>query len=245
MLSPRSAHFHSIRQLEAKVLPKVDGLVYVSNFARKQLEARIPALRKVRSEVIPNFLNMPEITSDIAPDPNRIVTIGSLEPRKNQTFLLRILAEARNRGRTLHLDIIGDGPDRRKLQSLAEQLHIQDQIRFLGYQRNAIKLLPRYAAYVHAAKMESFAFVLVEAMACGLPLLAAPVGGVPEVFRDGCQGYYWDLNDESGAAEKLINILVDQTLRKELGANALSHFHNHLRAEIVAPRLCKLLAIET
>ena len=81
------------------------------------------------------------------------------------------------------------GPDRQRLQQLARDLGVLDQVHFMGFQPDAKRMLPRYRAYVHSALIENFPFVLVEAAAYGLPVLAAPVGGVPEVFEDGEQGF--------------------------------------------------------
>jgi glycosyltransferase involved in cell wall biosynthesis len=90
------------------------------------------------------------------------------------------------------------------------QLGVADQVVFLGYVSGASRLLPGHRAYVHAARMESFGIVIVEAMSCGLPVFAPPVGGIPEVFDDGAEGALWPLDNARICAEKLIAVLEDQ-----------------------------------
>ena len=84
---------------------------------RRELHRRIPELRRVQSAVIPNFLADPgvRVQSDLHPD---LITVGTLEYRKNQRYALEIVAAAKAIGHRLTLTIVGDGPDRAMLESL-------------------------------------------------------------------------------------------------------------------------------
>jgi glycosyltransferase involved in cell wall biosynthesis len=232
--------YAAIKRAEAKVLPRVDGLVYVSEFMRSRLEEAIPGVRAVASIVIPNFIASPEPSIRPAMSGD-IITIGTLEPRKNQSFLLHVIAEANRVGGRYTLTIAGDGPDRRGLELLARKLGVAEQVRFLGFVPRASQLIPGHRIYCHSAKMESFGIVLIEAMACGLPVLAAPVGGIPEVFSDGVEGCYWPLDDAVSAARILISVLDDPERYAAMSKAALQKFNMCYEMETVASGLDKFL----
>jgi glycosyltransferase involved in cell wall biosynthesis len=121
-------------------------------------------------------LTLPDFHGDL-------VSIGTLEPRKNQAYLLRVLAAINAQGRAYTLSLVGQGPDRKQLKDLARELGVAHQVRFLGYRGKAAHLLAGYRAYVHAATMENLSVTVIEALASELPVFAAPVGGIPEIFR--------------------------------------------------------------
>lgn len=212
--------YRAIATLEQQVLPRVQGLVYVSGDSRRRVEARIPGTTDVPSVVIANSVSPqpvdgpPAVTGDL-------ITIGSLEPRKNQAHLLEILAQVRRTGHACRLTIVGDGPERARLERQAARLGVADLVRFLGYRTDARSLLRGHRLYVHTALDESFGIVLVEAMAAGLPVLAAPVGGVPEVVRPGVDGLFWPLDDARAAAHLLVALLDDPARRREMSEAAV------------------------
>ena len=238
---PAHGRLHqAITRFEADVLPRVDGMVYVSRFLQKTLEQRIPALAKTPSAVIPNFCAVPPRPVDPA-TASGLISVGILAPPKNQQFLLRVLAEAAREGKRYDLTLMGEGPDRGKLERLARELGLEKQVRLVGYQPNAARLLSAHRVYVHGSWMETFSIVMIEAMAAGLPLLAAPVGGVPEVLQDGCEGLFWPLDDPASAAGKLISVMEDPQLWRRFSSAARARHAAHFRTDQVAPRLLDFL----
>jgi glycosyltransferase involved in cell wall biosynthesis len=202
--------WRNLMRNEQKVLPKLDQVIFVSAFMQQVVGARLPELGSVPQTVISNFLTSSQIytesKSDTAGD---MIAIGTLEARKNQGFLLRVLAECNALGKRYQLTVVGDGPDRVTLEQQTISLGLTQQVRFLGYQANASRLIPGHRVFVHASRMESQGIVLLEALRAAVPLLAAPVGGIPEVFADGQEGHYLNLDDPRDAALKLITILED------------------------------------
>lgn len=229
--------YRAIRGIEARVLPKLDGLVYVSRFMQAQLEQRIPTLREVRAAVIPNFHERETVTRPGAEIAGDLISIGTLEPRKNQRYLLNVLAHAARQGKRYTLTLVGDGPERTALERLARDLGIADLIQFAGFRPNAARLLPGHRVYVHGAVMETFGIVLAEAMGAGLPVMAPPVGGIPEVFRDGVEGRYWPLDDAAEGARRLVDLLEDRDLYLRMSAAAVHRFNEHYEMTKVAGRL--------
>ena len=227
--------FTAIHQLEKDVLPKLDGIVYVSRYMKDCLEEDIPSIINIPSAVIPNFSNTQEsISSDKIGD---LVSIGTLENRKNQCYLLHILASASKLGYTYSLALIGDGPERTTLENLACSLGIRDQVVFHGYREKAAALLPSYRMYVHSALRENLPVAIIEAMACGMPLAALPVGGIPEIFSDGIEGIYWPLDDPVESARRLISVMEVQSTFAGMAIAAMGRFRNHFATDKVASQL--------
>ena len=232
--------YRGIEKFETELLPKLDGLHYVSRFMRDCILARHPAAAKYKSILLPNFLEDPGSPPKSAPKGD-LISIGTLEPRKNQVYLIWVIHAARVLGHRYSLTLVGKGPDRRRLQRLARQLGVIDQVHFLGSKRNAARLLPAYRAYAHSALIENCPFVLIESAAVGLPILAGPVGGVPEVFDDGEQGFYWPLDDPAEGARKLIALLEDKSTYARLARGARERFEAKFTAEVVGPQLINFL----
>jgi glycosyltransferase involved in cell wall biosynthesis len=228
--------YKRIRALEQRVLPSLDGIVFVSRFMRNSLEREIPDIRGVPAAIVPNFAKpAPRFTGDESK--GDLVSIGTLEPRKNQGFLLRVVAAALRRGRQYSLTLIGDGVDRASLIALAVALGIREQVHFSGYRADAATLIPEYRMYVHSATMENLPMALIEALAAGIPVAAAPVGGISEIFSDGVEGISWSLDDPDAAAEALIRLLDDEPRYHATAKAAAERFNSSFSVERAAVEL--------
>ena len=195
-----SSTYEQIENLERRVLPQVDELIYVSRYMKTRLEERIPLLRKVCHSVIPNFVEEP--TADQTVEPADIIAVGTLEPRKNQAYILKVVAALKSRGVKVSATLIGDGNDRTKLEALANELQVSEQIRFAGNVRNAARWISAHKIQVHAAYLENCPISLIEALASGVPIVAAAVGGIPEII-DESTGEFWDLSSIEDGADKV------------------------------------------
>lgn len=231
--------YDAIRRQEERVVPAVDGLVFVSRFMREAVLSRIPQARSVPSVVAPNFVRV-EAARAGAPDRD-IVSLGSLEPRKNHGYLLEVLAAAARRGHRYTLTVVGDGPDRVALERRARSLGVDDLVVFSGFSADPRALLRRHRVYCHAARMESFGIALIEAMAEGLPVVAAPVGGIPDIIRAGVNGELWPLDDAERAADVLVRTLSDADRLTALGQAAREDARTRFSDTQVVPRLLAFL----
>lgn len=236
--------WRSLMQTEQEVLPQLDRVIFVSDYMRRTVLARNPAMAGVEQVVIPNFPER-EVEQDANIKPHAdLISIGTLESRKNQGYLLHVLTEARRLGHRYKLTLAGDGPSRKEWEALAERLGIADQVEFLGYVSGAARLLPDYRAYVHAARMESFGIVLVEAMSCALPVFAPPVGGIPEVFEDGIEGFEWPLDDATACAKKLIELLENEAAWQAMSRAARQRYLTHFSPEVLGPKWLDAITAE-
>lgn len=238
MVRPRSKQDELIRQLEADVVRRVDGLVFVSRFMQNELRKVWPDLNQGRVEIIPNFVRSLAESAPLHGMSGRdLVCIGTLEPRKNQAFLLRILHEAKQRGKRLTLTLVGDGPDRGALERLVLEYGLSEQVFFEGFSPQGRLFIPGHKLYVHAAQMENLPVVLLEALSAGVPVVAGRVGGIPEVFEDGIQGCFWPLDDPVKACDVLLGLLDDEEARFAMGRAAWRQFEQRFDVSVVARRL--------
>lgn len=241
MLRDGGPLWQRIRRFEAHVLPRLDGLVFVSRFMREQLLQRIPGIAAVAHEEIPNFVAAPSRTEAPVRPRRRLIAIGTLEPRKNQAHLLDAFAAASQRLPGLALSIVGDGVDRRALEQRCVELGIAGQVSFLGHVSGAARLLPEHDAYIHTARLENLPISIIEALSCGLPVLACPVGGVPELFDDGVEGRYLPLDDARQAGQIIADTLADALGCERMAAAAQHRFERAFESGRVAARLSAFL----
>jgi len=232
--------FRAIRQLEREVIPQVDGLVYVSRWARDALVGWLPEAAPVPSAVIGNFVA--PLRAERPPQPlGDLVTVGNLEIAKNHRFLLTVLAEAKHAGRSLTLDIFGEGPCRGDLLRQARSLGLEEQVRLRGFRPDVRELLPGYRVYVHASYTESSSLAIMEAMAAGLPIVAGGIGPIPELCDDGIEARFWPLDDPARAAVLLMDLLDCEPERLKAARAARERFHRDYDTDVVGPKLRSFL----
>lgn len=212
-----SQDFYAIRAFEARWLPQVDALVFVSHFMRRVLLERLPMLAHTPHAIVPGFVAAPA-RPDEADDSEAwrsstfdadLVSIGALEPRKNQALQLDIIAAAREQGSRLTLTMVGDGPERAALEARATRLGIRDAVRFAGYVPDAARLLEHHRALLHTGQIENQPVAAIEALAAGRPIVAVPTGGTGELFDDGVEGLALPPDDPAGSARLITELLAD------------------------------------
>jgi glycosyltransferase involved in cell wall biosynthesis len=232
--------FQAIRQVEREVIPQVDGLVYMSQWARDALLNWLPEAAKVPSAVIGSMVT-PLRDESVREPLADLVTIGNLDIVKNHRFLLEVLAEAKRAGRSFTLDVFGEGACRADLLRQTRSLDLVEQVRFRGFQPDARNFLPGYRAYVHACYSESFCLAIVEAMAAGLPIVAGNIGPISELCDDGIEARFWPLDNPTEAAGILIDLMDSEPARLKAATAASERFQREFNADLIVPRLLSFL----
>jgi glycosyltransferase involved in cell wall biosynthesis len=110
-----------------------------------------------------------------------IGTVGRLDPVKDLSTLLEALRILRSGRRNVRLVIVGDGPERARLEQQATRMGVGELVAFMGYRSDPRCLLPGFDMYVNSSTHEGISLTLLEAMAAALPIVATEVGGTPEV----------------------------------------------------------------
>jgi glycosyltransferase involved in cell wall biosynthesis len=231
----------SILRLERSTIPKLDGLVFVSESARRALTTFVPESEHTEFVILPNFTNPGQEAPSPLAEPADLITIGSLLEWKNHQYLLEVLAAANQLGRRYTLDVIGGGATWKALHKLRADLGLERQVRLHGQLSQARSALGVQRAYVHAGIREAFPFALVEAMAAGLPVIAGAIGGIPEMIDEGVEGRLWPLDDARAAARILVEVMENEPRRATMGAAARTRYERRYAASIVGPRLERAL----
>ncbi len=153
----------------------------------------------------------------------KLLYAGNLtHPKRVDTILkaVKIVAET---VADVSLTIIGDGDQRRELETLAENLGIKDKIIFKGAvpHRDVSKYMHHADIFVHCSENEGLPVAIMEAMASGLPVIGSQVGGIPELISDNTTGYLVHYNDHKQYADNIIRLLKNGGLRKQMGRKGL------------------------
>jgi glycosyltransferase involved in cell wall biosynthesis len=147
-----------------------------------------------------------------------IVGLGSLVPVKRWDRLLRAMAVLKRLGYACQLRLIGDGPLRDTLQQQIHTLEITDCVTLMGHQTDIPACLAEATVLVHTSDSEGCPNAVMEAMACGRPVVAMDAGDIPFLIEDGKTGFVVPRGDEARLVQSLATLLADHELRCRMGA---------------------------
>jgi glycosyltransferase involved in cell wall biosynthesis len=221
------------------VYPRLDQAVLNSNGSHHSL-AEIVALRPDRARVIYNLVDLdmirrraeepcPSWAHEVFAKPT-VVGVGRLMRQKGFDLLIRAHAMLRDEGVDHHLLILGSGHLRDELEALARQLGVRTSVFMPGYANNPYPLVKRATAFALSSRFEGLANVLIEAMALGVPVVAANcVAGPDELLVGGHYGVLVRPEDPQALADGIARVLGEEGLRAELSERG------RLRCEYFAP----------
>nr|BCX00766.1 MAG: glycosyl transferase family 1 [Bacteroidota bacterium] len=215
-------------QLEARAVRRAPRVVAISQFARERIRLRYgrpeadieliyPGLdherwQRLLDQHAPRSRSQPEI-----------LAVARLYPRKGIRYLLEAGAELNRRALRWHMSIVGDGQQKAALRALAERLGLGEQITWAGAIEDRAQLAGYFRSadvFCHPSVHETFGFVVLEAMAAGLPVVAARAATMPELIADGQTGLLVPPADARALAEALERLLRDPQGARDLGQAA-------------------------
>jgi glycosyltransferase involved in cell wall biosynthesis len=147
----------------------------------------------------------------------RLLCVGRLIPIKGHIVLLRAFAEAKRELPELQLDIAGRGPLEPALKALAKELGVDDSIAFLGHVSPVQAAIERSAVVVVPSMGEGFGMVALEAMERGRPVIAAEIGGLGELVRDGETGVLVPAGEAGPLRDAMLRLACNLDLAREMG----------------------------
>ncbi|HXF98869.1 MAG TPA: glycosyltransferase family 4 protein [Gaiellaceae bacterium] len=221
----RTAFF---REVERALARASDALVAVSPEVRDEL-AELGVAPRERFVVIRLGIPLEERLGDatagldyrrlygIPRDAFVVGWVGRMTGVKDTGAAIEVLRALRERGVDGVLCLVGDGPDRGRLEQLAHERGVVRSCFFVGYQPEVAGYYRLFDAFLLPSLNEGTPVSAIEALASGTPVVANRVGGVPDVVRDGRDGFLVQPGDVEGAAERLAALARDPALRERLG----------------------------
>jgi len=203
--------FHSITRFS---ILRSDGLTAVSRYLRDETEANF-GVPGSRIRVIPNFIDTERYQRGRDPDHRKslaaphekiLMHVSNFRAVKRVEDVVRIFAGVRTRIPS-RLVMVGDGPERPRAMKQAEALGVEDNVLFLGKHASVEELLACADLFLLPSESESFGLAALEAMACGVPVVASSVGGIPEVVEDGESGYLFQVGNVPEMIDGALDIL--------------------------------------
>jgi len=208
----QEASFYAITKFS---IERSDAVTAVSDYLRDETYRAFGCVGcDVR--VIPNFVRLEEYRPDptkrwegLAPEGHRrIMHISNFREVKRVRDVVRIFARIR-RAMPATLVMVGDGPDRPDAEKEAEELGVQEDVRFLGRLESVATLLQGCEVFLLPSTSESFGLAALEAMACGAVVVATRTGGLPEVIDDGRSGILEPVGSVEAMGRRAVELLRD------------------------------------
>lgn len=182
--------------------------------------------------VIPNFINLPQVKVENY-SCKKAIAVGRLESVKGFDRLIKCWKVIAERYPEWHLDIYGDGTQRKDLLNLIEDLHLTHQVRLCGRHENMQEMYPHYSLHVMSSHYEGQGIAMVEAQACGLPSVSFNFKyGAKDIIKNQYNGILVEQDDEKAFIQAIEFLITHQNLRKEYGEKAISESKRYAKEAI-------------
>jgi N-acetyl-alpha-D-glucosaminyl L-malate synthase BshA len=231
----------SFQRVVKFAIEKSDGVTAVSRYLMQRTVEEFDIRREIR--VIPNFVEIarPAQNHDLcsrealAPRGEKILMHASnFRPVKRIADVVRIFARVRER-LPAKLILIGDGPERLFIQQLVRELKLNADVQFMGEQDQLEPLFLCADLFLLPSEQESFGLTALEAMNCGVPVIATAIGGLPEVITHGETGYLFPVGDVADMAASAVALLGDPARHALFRAQARKRAEEFFDADQIIP----------
>ncbi len=221
-----------------------DGVTTVSESLRDDTYRQLPVRAEI--EVIPNFLDcerhqrvadqqLLERYRGSDPATRLVIHVSNFRPVKRTDVVVELFRRIRER-MPARLLLVGDGPDLPSACRRARNLGLAADVEALGEQELVVPLLSIADLFLLPSSEESFGVAALESMACGTPVVASRVGGLPEVMVNGESGMLCDPDDVAGMAAAAIHLLTDPALHRRIASGGAERVRERFCSEAVVPR---------
>lgn len=173
----------------------------------------------------------------VQPGKRMILSVGELISRKNYKTAIDVIAKLNTE--QLRYYICGQGVLRSEIEEYAKIRDVSDSVVFLGYRRDIPQICSCADVFLHTSHQEGLSVAVMEAMACGTPIVASRIRGNVDLIEDGVNGFLADAQDATGYVEGIFKLLDDPALAEEFRGNGLKKI-KHYDMQIVTEQLKKI-----
>jgi len=216
-----------------------DGITCVSEFLKQRTVNEFGI--KAHIEVVYNSVDTkrfkPKVSKrkKFAQDKEKVLMhISNFRPIKKTEDVIKVFNLVQKKTKS-KLVMIGEGPDLPKVLDLTEKLKLKGKVIFLGSQECVESLLPEADLFLLPSRNESFGLVALEALSCGVPVIATHAGGIPEVVKDGECGFLEKLGDTEKMAKRCLELLEDETELRKFKKNARKRAVDKFDSKLIVP----------
>lgn len=241
-------HAESLREIHRMALMSCDALTVPSRFLQRAAYDLLQLPRDLPISVIPNFVDTDVFAPapSAADSPARPFTLchaSNFRPLKRIDDVVQVFAAVKKgTSRPVRLLLAGEGPERPRIEALVTALGLGQDVCFIGTQNTLTPTLQDSDVFLLPSQSESFGLAALEALSCGVPVIASDVGGLPEVItvarrnpppaadkaEDHETGLLLPVGDVAGMADAVLQLIRDPdrhaAMRKAARARVLSHF---------------------
>jgi glycosyltransferase involved in cell wall biosynthesis len=218
-----------------------DAVNAVCHFSARSL-ARVDGFSGGRIQVIENGIDVAQYRPShdrsalrrklgLTPDRRYVANVARLHPVKDQATLVRAFSMVAATHAEVDLLLVGDGPERGRLQALVTEMGLVTRVNFLGVRSDVPDILRAADLFALTSVSEAASLTLLEAMAAGLPVVVTDVGGNPEIVRDGQEGLLVPRGDAEKTAAALLRLLRNPNEAESLGQAGARRVQERYRLE--------------
>ncbi len=235
-------------RLAVAVANRSAGVVFVSRSSLESFALAYGGPRK-NWRVVENAVDLDVFTTEPATMPAELMVpaeapvvtmVGALRIRKGQATALRAWPAVLRRFPEARLLLVGDGIERDALRARAGELGLSERVIFAGTRTDVSGIIRASSLVILPSEHEALPTTLIEAAACGRPVVASDIDGIPEVVIDGETGLLVPVGDEVALADRVTALLDDEPRRRRMGASARAMAEDRFSAHRWAERLYEI-----
>lgn len=222
------------------IITNSDKIIAVSNAVMKHALKLGASHKKIK--VIPNGVDLKEfgLREFKKTESKKIIFVGRLFPNKGIQYLVEAAPIILARHPDVEFIIIGKGPMETELKKLIGRLNVEHAFRFLGIVPSVPEIMRECDIFVRPSLTEGMPLTILEAMACGLPIIASKIPGTSEVVKDGETGILIKPGDVKQLSDAVIKLIEDENYAKRIRVRAYEFIRNHYSWDRIAEEYLKI-----
>ncbi len=231
-----------VKNIATAVIKRAYQVTVVSSFIKKELEEMIKFTEDKEIQVIPMPVNIGKKQNNLKKHKKgmKIATLCRLTEQKGINYLLEACNILKEKGITHEILILGDGPERKNLEKLAENLGLEIEFKGAIPHNEVSSFLEDCDLFVLPAIGEGFGISLVEAMNCKKPVIGTNSGGIPDIIKEGETGLLVPERDPKALADAIEKLLKDEKLANQLAENGYKYVIENFTSSKIVDRILNI-----